>query len=89
VSENFATIVVVDFEFETSGGDYDLCPGDLPVPLWLVAYMLDENLRHVRTIRMWREELLAMIRPPFDVGPDALFVAYSAQAELTCFLALG
>jgi DNA polymerase-1 len=89
VSENFATIVVVDSEFETSGGDYDLRPGDLPVPLCLVAYVLDENLQHVRTIRMWREELLALTRPPFDVGPDALFVAYSSQAELTCFLALG
>ena len=27
--------------------------------------------------------------PPFDIGPDTLFVAYSAWAELTCFLTLG
>jgi hypothetical protein len=27
--------------------------------------------------------------PPFDTGPDTLFVAYSAWAELTCFMALG
>jgi hypothetical protein len=26
--------------------------------------------------------------PPFDIGPDALFVAYSAWAELTCFKVL-
>jgi DNA polymerase I len=28
-------------------------------------------------------------RTPFDVGPDTLFVAYSAWAELTCFKVLG
>src|SRR5262245_15882476 len=55
----------------------------------MVAHVLDENLRHVRTIRMWREELLASKRPPFDIGPDTLFVAYSAWAELTCFMVLG
>ena len=27
--------------------------------------------------------------PPFDIGPDALFVAYSAWAEMTCFMTLG
>ena len=27
--------------------------------------------------------------PPFDIGPDTLFVAYSAWAEMTCFKGLG
>ena len=27
--------------------------------------------------------------PPFDIGPDALFVAYSAWAEMTCFKVFG
>jgi hypothetical protein len=54
----------------------------------MVAYLLDENLRHVRTIRMWREQLLATTRPPFDIGPNTLFVAYSAWAEMSCFQAL-
>ena len=27
--------------------------------------------------------------PPFDIGPDSLFVAYSAWAEMTCFKVLG
>src|SRR5262249_54210573 len=53
----------------------------------MVAYVLNENLQHVRTIRMWRGEFTTA--PPFDVGPDTLFVAYSAWAEMTCFLALG
>jgi hypothetical protein len=40
-------------------------------------------------LRLWRDELQALHRPPFAVGPDALFVAYYASAELGCFLALG
>jgi DNA polymerase I len=89
VSKNFTTIVIADFEYETGGGEYQLREGDLPAPLCMVAYVLDENLRHVRTIRIWREELLAAKTPPFDIGPDALFVAYSAWAEMTCFKVLG
>jgi hypothetical protein len=52
----------------------------------MVAYVLDENLRHVRTVRLWRGEFGPT--PPFDVGPDTLFVAYSAWAEMTCFKVL-
>jgi len=80
VSENFIRIGVVDFEYEVSDGN-------LPNPLCMVAHVLDENLRHVRTIRLWREELGTA--PPFDIGPDTLFVAYSAWAEMTCFKVLG
>ena len=53
----------------------------------MVVYVLNENLQHVRTIRMWRGEFGST--PPFDIGPDALFVAYSAWAELTCFMSAG
>jgi hypothetical protein len=80
VSKNFGTIVVCDFE-------YEVAPGDLPNPLCMVAHVLNENLQHVRTIRLWRGEFGA--EPPFDIGPDALFVAYSAWAEVTCFKVLG
>ena len=89
MTENFSTVAVCDTEYETSGGEFDLRPGDLPVLLCLVAYILDENLNHVRTIKLWREQLLAFKHPPFDVGPNTLFVAYSAQAELTIFEVLG
>ena len=89
MTENFSRVVVCDTEYETSGGEFDLRPGDLPVLLCLVAYILDENLNHVRTIKLWREQLLAFKHPPFDVGPNTLFVAYSAQAELTIFEMLG
>jgi hypothetical protein len=76
VTNNFAQVVVIDFEYEI---DHDL----LPNPLCLVAHVLDENLRHVRTIRLWRGEFGST--PPFDIGPDTLVVAYSAWAEMTCF----
>ena len=89
MTKNFSTVVVCDTEYETSGGEFNLRLGDLPVPLCLVAYILDENLNHVRTIKLWREQLLALKHPPFDIGPDTLFVAYSAQAELTIFETLG
>ena len=81
MNDHFTQTVVVDFEYEVSAGN-------LPNPLCMVAYLLDEHLRHVRTIRMWREELLASTRPPFDIGSDTLFVAYSAWAEMTCFMVL-
>ena len=87
MSKHFTSIVVLDFEYEIAGGEYNLVPGDLPCVLCMVAYVLDSNLRHVRTIRVWRGEFGAM--PPFDIGPNTLFVAYSAWAELTCFMKLG
>ena len=80
MSKNFTTINVVDFE-------YEIDDGDLPRVLCMVVYVLNENLQHVRTIRLWRGDFGST--PPFDIGPDALFVAYSAWAEMTCFKVLG
>src|SRR6516225_8452158 len=80
MSKNFGRVVVTDFEYEIEAGG-------LPNVLCMVAHVLDENLRHVQTIKRWHGEFEAA--PPFDTGPDTLFVAYSAWAELTCFLTLG
>jgi DNA polymerase-1 len=80
VSGNFATIVVCDFE-------YEIADGDLPNVLCMVADVLDENLEHVRTVRLWRHDFGTA--PPFDIGPDSLFVAYFGWAEMTCFMTLG
>jgi hypothetical protein len=87
VRKFFTSVAVFDFEYETSGGEYGLVAGDLPKVLCMVVYLLDENLRHVRTIRRWRGEFGAT--PPFDIGPDTLCVGYPVQAEMTCFLTLG
>ena len=78
--KNFTRIVVCDFE-------YEIADGGLPNVLCMVAYVLDEHLRHVCTHRLWRGEFGKT--PPFDTGPDTLVVAYSAWAEMTCFKVLG
>ena len=77
---NFGRIIVADFEYEVRDGD-------LPDVLCMVAYELDEHLRHVRTIRKWRGEFGST--PSLDIGDDTLVVAYSAWAEMTCFKVLG
>jgi DNA polymerase family A len=80
VSKNFTPINVVDFEYEIEDGG-------LPNVLCMVVHVLNENLQHVRTVHLWRGEFGST--PPFDTGPHALFVAYSAWAEMTCFQVLG
>ena len=72
----FREIWAVDFEFVAD-------PGERPVPVCMVA----RELRSDRLLRVWQDDLPE--RPPFDVGPDSLFVAYMAAAELGCFAALG
>src|SRR5262245_2214338 len=79
-SNCFRTVAVIDFEFEIDDGD-------LPRVLCFVLYLLDANLRHVATVRVWRDAFGS--KPPFDVGPDTLIVGYSLWAEITCFLTLG
>ena len=87
MSKNFGRVVALDFEYEVKGGEYNLQEGDLPRVLCMVAYVLDEHLQHIVTIRLWRGEFGP--EPPFDIGPDTLFVAYYASAEIGCHLALG
>ena len=73
----FRAVWCVDFEFRA-------LPGERPEPVCLVA----RELRGGRLIRMWLTDQ-PPAEPPFDVGPDSLFVAYYASAELGCCLALG
>ena len=68
----------MDFEFRA-------LDGERPEPVCMVA----RELRGGRSLELWADELRACASPPFDVGPDALFVAFYASAELGCFLALG
>jgi hypothetical protein len=66
-----------DFEFTAD-------PGECPTPLCAVA----RELRSGRLVPLWLTGH-APNEPPVDTGPDSLFVAYYASAELGCFLALG
>ena len=74
----YNAIVAADFEFEFGGRD-----GNRPRPVCMVA----KELRSGQEWRIWRGEFPS--RPPFSTGPDTLFVAFVASAELGCFRALG
>jgi hypothetical protein len=72
----YREIVVADFEFAT-------LPGERPDPLCLVAH----ELRSGRRFRVWKNQF--GLAPPYATGPDTLFVAYYASAELGCYRVLG
>jgi hypothetical protein len=72
----FEQIWAVDFEFDAK-------PGENPEPVCLVAWELCGG----RKVRLWRDEFGTS--PPYPTGPDVLFVAYYASAEIGCHLALG
>jgi hypothetical protein len=74
---HFAAIWAVDFEFSAQAGER-------PTPLCVVA----RELRTGRTERRWLDGAGAKA-PPYGTGPDTLFIAYYASAELGCHLALG
>jgi hypothetical protein len=76
VPASFAEIVVLDFEFEVGHGER-------PLPICLVA----RELRANRTHRVFQSEFGAA--PPHATGPDVLFVAFYATAELGCYKVLG
>ena len=77
---DYSAVWLVDFEFFAP-------PGERPVPLCLVAreFLTD------RLLRVWLDGESSPTGPesaPFDVGPETLFVAYYASAELGCYLAM-
>ena len=74
--EAFREIVLADFEFAST-------PGSRPEPVCLVAH----ELRSGRVTRLWRDQFGPV--PPYSTGPDTLFVAYYASAELGCHRVLG
>jgi hypothetical protein len=74
--DEWREVVLVDFEFEVR-------PGERPVPVCLVAH----EFRSGRRFRLLAEQLGT--EPPYAHGPRVLFVAYYASAELGCYRALG
>ena len=72
----FREVVVADFEFA-------IPPGERPDPTCLVAH----ELRSGRRFRLMRDQMGPA--PPYATGPDVLFVAYYASAELGCYRVLG
>jgi DNA polymerase I len=76
VFDTFREVVVVDTEFAATAGDR-------PIPVCLVAH----ELRSGRRFRIWQDQFGPS--PPYATGPDVLFVAYYASAELGCYRVLG
>ena len=74
-SAAFREVVLVDTEFTS-------LPGERPVPIGLVAHELRSN----RWFRIFRGKF--GLAPPYATGPDVLFCAYYASAELGCYRVL-
>jgi DNA polymerase I len=72
----FSQIWLHDFEFVAR-------PGERPNVICLAA----RELRSGRRILLRRDQLTAI--PPYDTGPDSVFVSFVANAECACHLALG
>src|SRR5262245_15463403 len=68
----FKEVVAVDFEFIAN-------PGERPIPVCLGA----NELRSGRCFRLWQDQFTR--GPPYATGPDVLFVAFYASAELSCY----
>lgn len=68
-------IWVIDFEFIAEDGEH-------PVVVCMVAHEINSG----KTLRVWQGSFSI---PPFLMDTDSLFVAYSAVAEWSCFLAIG
>jgi DNA polymerase-1 len=73
-------IWLVDFEFHPKDGR----EGNPPVVVCMVA----RNILSGVVLQIDQRDLYCLKRAPFPVGETALFVAYYAPAEMSCFLAL-
>ena len=74
----FDQINIVDTEF--FGDD-----GDQKTPVCLVVReLLSGEVR-----RYWMDELRQMDQPPFDIGPDALFVAFFCIGRVLSVFGVG
>lgn len=77
LAAGFTSCWFVDFEFQQ-------LPGEIPSPICMVACELFSGTK----IELFGDQLRARTHAPYPVDASALFVAYSATAELSCHLAL-
>jgi DNA polymerase I len=76
-AQQYRHVIAADTEFEFGGN-----PGNRQRPVCIVA----KDLRSNQEWRLFRGEFDS--RPPFPIGPNALFVCFYASAELGFFKAL-
>jgi hypothetical protein len=74
----FSEVVFCDFEYSAPDGERPT-----------VHCMVAAELRSGRTHRLWFPRGPIPAQPPFPIGPKALFVAFFATAEFSCFHSLG
>lgn len=72
---SYSEVWVLDFEFIAKDGEH-------PLVVCMVAHELISGV----WVRIWQGNFND---PPFSLGEDALFIAFCASAEWSCFLALG
>jgi hypothetical protein len=68
-------VIAADFEFEFGGH-----AGNRPCPVCMVA----QDLRTGQTWQLWRGEFDTV--PPFPVGADAVFIAYTPVPNSAAFV---
>ena len=66
--------------------DFEFGIGQNGIPS--VVCMVAREFHTGKEIRLSRQQLYNLSKPPFDTGPNSLFVTYSAGAEISCFIAL-
>ncbi len=76
---SFREIVVVDFEYYVGDGTEPIHP----------HCMIAIELNAGRVHRHDRQQLLRMAAPPFDIGPDVVYVGYALAAEMSVHQVLG
>jgi hypothetical protein len=75
----FREIWNIDFEYQR--------PDDSRDPPKIVC-MTARELRTQREIGLFRDELVGLAAPPFDIGRHSCIVAFAAAAEMSCFAVL-
>jgi DNA polymerase family A len=76
--QQFDTAWHIDFEYRQDANH-------LPVPVSLYGY---EEFSGTEFF-LPRDQLLSLRRAPFEIGPRNLVICFAANAEISCFLALG
>lgn len=73
--DNFSNLIVVDYEFKTMDGE-------IPIPICYVA----RNLSTGKYVRHWMTG--KETKPEYPIDKKSLVIAYMANAEMGCHLAL-
>ncbi len=75
----FDEIWAVDFEFTAIEGE----------SVVEVNCMVAKELISGKEFKLFSDELIKLKEPPFNIKEKAIFIAYNASAELSCFMKLG